>query len=83
MRCVSDNECRRPMCLSLVMRMRKAIATGIAMTTKVQEIHEVLWTVKKRVSGMRYMGMGTAIEIMAISDTVSGKPRDCGHLVPS
>lgn len=52
MRCVSDNECRRPMCLSLVMSMRKAIATGVAMMMKVHEIHDVLWTVSQRVSGM-------------------------------
>ncbi|KAH6609225.1 hypothetical protein Trco_002571 [Trichoderma cornu-damae] len=44
MRCVSDRECRRPMWRSFVMRMRNAMATGMAMTMNVQETHAVLWT---------------------------------------
>jgi hypothetical protein len=51
-RCVSDNECRRPMCLSFVMRMRKAMATGVAIMIKVHEIQDVLCMVSQRVSGM-------------------------------
>jgi hypothetical protein len=52
----------------------------MAMTMNVQEIQAMLWTVRKRVSGIRYRGTGMAIDVMAIKETVIGNPRDWGHL---
>lgn len=53
MRWVSERECLKLKCLSLDMRMKKAMATGIAIMTKVQAIQAVLWTVSHLVSGVR------------------------------
>lgn len=80
MRCVSDSEWRRLMCRSFVMRIMKAMATGMAMVKKVHVIHAVLWIVRNRVSGRKYRGTGTARDTTAMRDTVRGKPSDCGHL---
>lgn len=80
MRCVSERELRRPMWRSFFMRIRKAMATGMAMMMKVQHIQDVLWTVRNLVSGFRYMGIGTTVPTRAIRHTVTGKPRDWGHL---
>ena len=80
MRWVSERELRRPMWRSFFMRIRKAMATGMAIMMKVQHIHDVLWTVRNRVSGLRYMGMGTRVPMRAMRHTVTGNPRDWGHL---
>ena len=50
------------------------------MVKNVQQIHAVLCDVIHRVSGMQYIGMGVAIEITAIIETVNGKPKLSGHL---
>jgi hypothetical protein len=81
MRCVSDRECRSPIWRSFVMRIRNAMATGMAMMMKVHDTHAVLWAVRKRVEGMKYTGMGTARDRMAKRETVTGNPKERGHLV--
>lgn len=77
--CVSDSDCRSPKCRSCVIRIQKAMPTGSAMMRKVQLIQAVLCTVRKRVSGKMYRGIGPRIETAAIKLMVSGKPRDDGH----
>lgn len=79
MRWVSLSEFLRLRWRSCVIMMQKAIATGIAMITKVQLIHAVLCIVKYRASGIKYIGIGAARDRMAMSETVSGKPRVDGH----
>ena len=54
----------------------QAIATGIAIIMNVHDIQAVLWIVRNLVSGLRYIGMGTAIETMAMRHTVRGNPND-------
>lgn len=49
----------------------------------VHDTHAVLWAVRKRVEGMKYTGMGTARDRMAKRKTVTGKPKDRGHLAKS
>ena len=56
---------------------------GIAMVKKVQQIQVVLCDVIHRVSLMQYTGIGVTIEVTAIIETVSGKPRLAGHLLLS
>lgn len=56
------------------------MSNGIAIVKNVQQIQDVLWIVRKRESGKRYMGIGTSIEMAAMTETVKGKPRLCGHL---
>jgi hypothetical protein len=51
------------------------------MVKKVQQIHAVLCDVIHRVSGTQYIGIGVAIEIKAIMETVNGKPKLSGHLL--
>lgn len=53
------------------------------MVKKVQQIHAVLCDVIHRVSGTQYIGIGVAIEINAIMETVKGKPKLSGHLLRS
>jgi predicted MarR family transcription regulator len=62
------------------MRIRKAMATGMAMTMNVHDTHAVLWAVRKRVDGMKYTGMGRARDRIAKRETVTGNPKDRGHL---
>lgn len=47
---------------------------------KVQDIHDVLCIVKKRVASMYHTGIGAATERTATNVTVSGKPKLEGHL---
>lgn len=49
----------------------------------VHETHAVLWAVRKRVQGMKYKGMGTARDRIAKRKTVTGNPKDRGHLMTS
>lgn len=80
-RWVSERECRRPRCRSWLRRMAKAIMRGMDMIKNVQHIHDVLWCAMNRVCGKQYMGIGPMIEITAITETVKGKPKLCGHLL--
>ena len=80
MRWVSERELRRPRWRSWFRRMAKAIKRGMAMVKKVQQIQEVLWIASQRDWGKRYIGIGTTMEIIAMTETVKGKPRLCGHL---
>ena len=51
------------------------------MVKKVQQIQAVLCEVIQRVSGRQYIGMGVAIEMAAMIETVKGKPKLSGHLL--
>jgi hypothetical protein len=53
------------------------------MVKNVQQIQAVLCDVIHRVSGTQYIGMGVAIEMTAMIDTVNGKPKLSGHLLRS
>ena len=52
----------------------------MAMVKNVQQIHAVLWDVIHLVSGTQYIGMGVAMEIAAMRETVNGNPKLTGHL---
>jgi hypothetical protein len=52
----------------------------MAMVKNVQQIHVVLCDVIHRVSEKQYIGIGVAIEMIAMIETVNGKPKLSGHL---
>jgi len=53
----------------------------MAMVKNVQHIQTVLCFANVRVRGKKYIGIGTAMDIMAMADIVKGNPRLSGHLM--